>query len=114
MHEVSLMEETLAIAIDLAHQRQAKKILNLTMSIGEVSGVVPEALRFAFDVVTADTIAAGSTLKIQTIPIHCQCPDCGHRFTPRDIAIYECPQCESFRGQVLTGQEIELTSLEVA
>ncbi|NJN75506.1 MAG: hydrogenase maturation nickel metallochaperone HypA [Synechococcaceae cyanobacterium RL_1_2] len=84
------------------------------MKVGEVSGVVPEALRFAFDVVTADTIAAGSTLEIQRIPIHCQCSDCGREFTPEDPAIYECPHCHSFRGQVLTGKEIELTSLEVA
>lgn len=113
MHEVSLMEQTLAIALDQAQQQKAQRIHRLKMRIGEVSGVVPDALSFAFDVVTAGTIAEGATLEIESVPVTCLCPHCDLIFNPPDL-FYECPQCGTYIHKPLAGQEIELTSLEVS
>ncbi|WP_017304993.1 hydrogenase maturation nickel metallochaperone HypA [Spirulina subsalsa] len=113
MHEVSLMEQTLAIAFDHAQQQNAQRIHRLKMRIGAVSGVVPEALSFAFDVVASGTIAEGATLEIENVPVTCFCPDCDLFFNPPDL-IYECPHCGSYIQKPLAGQEIELTSLEVS
>ena len=114
MHEVSIMEQTLEIAINKAKNQGAKQIYNLKMRIGAVSGVVPEALTFAFDVITDNTIAQGAKLEIETVPVKCYCSHCQQDFYPSDLVIYECPQCGQFSHKIITGKEIELTSLEVA
>jgi hydrogenase nickel incorporation protein HypA/HybF len=114
MHEVSLMEQTLEIAIAQARSQNSTQIHHLKMRVGEVSGVVPEALNFAFDVVTQGTIAEGATLQIEMVPIICHCPQCDRDFPPVDAYIYECPDCGNFSFQIRAGREIELISLEVS
>lgn len=57
MHEVAIMTETVAIANAAAERQNATKIVGLTMRIGAISGVVPEALSFAFEAVAGGTLA---------------------------------------------------------
>ena len=113
MHEVSIMEDAIALAIERAIEQQATRIHRLVLRIGAQSGVVPEALRFAFDITIAGTIAQEATLEIEIIPVICQCPQCQKVFQPEDI-IYECPDCGSICSQTRQGREIELASLEVS
>ena len=113
MHEVSLMEQTLAIALENAHSQGGNQIHAVKMRLGAMSGVVPEALEFAFEVVTEGTIAEGAKLEIEIVPVVCHCAHCDANFEPDEL-FYECPQCGNFSNQILTGREIELTSLEVS
>lgn len=84
MYEVSLMENALAIALTQAKSQGAKQIHCLKMNVGELSGVVPEALEFAFDVVVRGSIAQGAKLKIERIPVTCYCLSCNLTFYPLD------------------------------
>lgn len=113
MHEISLMAQTLEIALENARQQGANKINRLKMRIGKMSGVVPEALEFAFDVVTQGTIAQGATLEIESVPVVCYCSQCQQEFSPPDV-FYQCPNCQQFTQKVISGKEIELTSLELS
>ena len=113
MHEVGLMQSTLAIALERAADEGAHRIHRLTMRIGPLSGVVPEALEFAFDVLTRGTIAEGATLEVEHLPILCYCPTCRLEFQPDDL-FCECPQCLDPRVEVHRGRELELASLEVS
>lgn len=112
MHEVSIMESTLEIALKQAEKQGATKINHFKMRIGELSGVIPEALQFAFDIVTQNTIAEGATLAIETVPVKCYCHSCHLEFTPQNW-FYECPQCQQLISQILQGKEMELLSLEI-
>lgn len=112
MHEVSLMSNTLEIALEYANQQNATKISRLKMRIGEVSGVVPEALEFAFSALTQGTIAQDAQLEIESVPVQCFCPNCQQLFYPPDI-IYECPNCHQISSQIQQGKEIQLLSLEI-
>ncbi|KKI99968.1 hydrogenase maturation nickel metallochaperone HypA [Prochlorothrix hollandica] len=112
MHEVSLMAQTLAIALEQAQHQGATQIQRLRMRIGAQAGVVPEALQFAFEVGIQDTIAAGASLDIETVPVSCFCEPCQRDFQPDDW-FYQCPQCQTLSDRVLAGREIELVSLEV-
>mgnify|MGYP005848160155 CR=1 FL=1 len=113
MHEVSLMQNTIEIALEHAHQQGAQKIQRLKMRVGEMSGVVPEALEFAFDVCTQGTIAQGARLEIESVAVVCYCPNCEQEFQPEDV-FYECPHCHQLSNHICRGREIELTSLELA
>lgn len=112
MHEISLMEETLTIILETAQKENAAKIHRLNMRIGEVSGVVPEALQFAFDVTTQGTIAADAQLNIELVPTLCHCTECNRKFAPIDI-IYQC-ECGSLNNKIIQGKEIEIVSLEIS
>lgn len=111
MHEIGIMEQTLQIAIASALQQNANQINQIIMRIGKMSGVVPEALEFAFDVVTKGTIAENAILKIDSMPIICYCNNCQEKFIPEEW-FFECPNCHQFSQNILQGKEIELVSIE--
>ena len=113
MHEVSLMSNTLDIALAHAQQQGATKIHLIKMRVGALSGVVPDALEFAFDICTQGTIAEGAKLEMDYINVSCYCPNCSINFQPDDV-IYECPQCHQISADIRQGKELELTSLEVS
>lgn len=113
MHELSLMESTLEIALEYARHQKAQKIHQINLRVGAISGVVPEALEFAFDACTQNTIAAGANLKIELVPALCYCENCDREFTPPDL-IYACPDCGQISSKLIQGRELQLTSLEVS
>jgi hydrogenase nickel incorporation protein HypA/HybF len=112
MHEIGIMECTLEIAITSAKEQNASKIKQIMMNIGKLSGVVPDALEFAFDVLRKETIAQNAILKIKTIPVVCYCNTCQENFSPPEW-FFECPHCHQFSNNILQGQKIELISVEI-
>jgi hydrogenase nickel incorporation protein HypA/HybF len=113
MHEVGLMENALAIALNYATRERASHIHQIALRVGDLSGVEPDALRFAFDVVTQGTIAERARLKIETCPTVCYCNHCQREFRPTELG-YECPICHTWNSSILQGKELELASLEVS
>ena len=113
MHEVGIMENTLAMALKRAAEEGAHRLHRLTMRIGPLSGVVPEALEFAFDVLRRGTIAEEAALDVERVPIICFCSPCRLEFQPGDL-FCECPRCHDPSPNVHQGRELELASLEVS
>jgi hydrogenase nickel incorporation protein HypA/HybF len=113
MHELSVMASALEIALDRTHRQGASRIHSITLRIGELAGVAPEALTFAFESLTAGTPAEGARLVVETVPVLCHCPRCGEQFHPADV-IYQCPSCGHISTDVRGGCELELASLEVS
>ena len=74
MHEVSLMQSALEIAEEQACSQGATRIHAITLRIGRLAGVVPDALGLAFEVVTAGTRAEGASLEVETVEVVCRCP----------------------------------------
>ncbi|MBW4621707.1 MAG: hydrogenase maturation nickel metallochaperone HypA [Cyanosarcina radialis HA8281-LM2] len=111
MHEVSIVQKALEIALEQA--QGATKIHALKLRVGELSGVVPEALEFAFEVVVQGTIASEARLEIDRIPVVCHCSTCNLDFQPANL-FYECPQCHQISIDIVCGRELEIASLEVS
>ena len=113
MHEWSIMASALEIALEQARRPGASRIHSITLRIGELSGVVPEALTFAFESLVAGTAAEGARMVVETVPVLCHCLRCGEQFHPTDV-IYQCPFCGQISADVRRGRELELASLEVS
>ncbi len=113
MHELSLMEQVRAIALEQAAASGAGRIHRICLRIDSLSGVDPEALAFAFDVVMADGPAEGARLDLEVVATRCLCPDCEQAFEPDDV-IHACPRCGTLSSRILQGRELELTALEVS
>jgi hydrogenase nickel incorporation protein HypA/HybF len=113
MHEVGLMQGALELAIAEAERHGARHIHQITLRVGRLAGVEPEALAFAFEVVTAGTMAEGARLEVESVPVVCHCPDCRDEFRPADF-IFACPRCGRLSRDVRYGEELELATLEVS
>ena len=58
MHEQSIVESMLAVALKNAEQNQAERIVGINLVVGDLSGVVEDAVNFYFNFLSRDTIAA--------------------------------------------------------
>ena len=114
MHELGIMESAVEAALREARTRSASRIHRIVLRIGTLAGVEPDALRFAFDVVTKDTAAAGATLDVETVPARAWCSACRREFGIESGFICVCPACGGLSGDIRQGREMELCHLEMS
>jgi hydrogenase nickel incorporation protein HypA/HybF len=82
------------------------------LEIGELSGVVPDAIRFCFDLATEGTPVAGAALEIVEVAGRCACRACGQEFHPADKLLL-CG-CGSADVAIVAGEELRITSVGVS
>ena len=109
MHELSLMTNLLDDAVAAA---AGEPICALRVRVGPLSGVVVDALRFAFEALSPDTAAQGARLDIEETAPAFHCPRCGADYSA-PVGSYQCPACGSPEGELRGGHELELVSIEV-
>ena len=107
------MQSALEIAGQQARRAGATHIHKLRMQVGRLSGVVPEALRFAFESLKAGTEAAEAELEIEEVLPACWCPRCRAEFSVEDF-VFLCPHCQQPSAEVRRGRELNVASLEIS
>ena len=112
MHEVSIMAEAVRMAKESAQAAGASRITTLRLRIGKLSGAVPEALEFAWDVVRRGTIAETATLEIESVAAICWCATCQAEFDCQDF-LNECPRCRNLSGDLRRGRELDIAAVEL-
>lgn len=108
------MESAVGAALAQAQAHRATRVHRIVLRIGALSGVEPDALHFAFDVVTRGTAAEGAELQVDTVPARARCPDCREEFGVDGGYIFTCPRCRRLCGEILQGRELELSRLEMS
>jgi hydrogenase nickel incorporation protein HypA/HybF len=106
------MQSALNMALEQAAQAGASRVHVVRLRIGALSGVVPEALQFAFEALTQGTPAEGGQLAIESVPARFWCDPCAREFQSDDL-FAECPVCRNPSDELRAGREMELVSLEV-
>jgi hydrogenase nickel incorporation protein HypA/HybF len=112
MHEQSIVESILALALENAAKAKASKIRRIYLVVGELSGVVEEAVEFYFSFLTKETIAAGASLFFTRIPAQLRCRNCDTVFSPEKLN-FHCPNCQEQQVEIVSGRELYIESLEV-
>lgn len=108
MHELSI---TQSLVDAVAAKVEDAQVRELTMEIGKLSGVIPDAVRFCFDIVSAGTSLEGAILTILEPPGAGTCRACGIGFT-LDDEFPLCP-CGSADVAITAGRELRIKYLEV-
>lgn len=109
MHELAItqslvdavIEHTGGAAIEAVHVR-----------VGRLSGVVPDAMQFCFELITDGTPLQGARLDIEEPAGRARCRSCTEEFALRDLILL-C-SCGSADVAVISGRELSLASVEVA
>jgi len=113
MHEVGIVQSALQTAFEEARKSQATRIHLLRLRVGALSGVVPDALGFAFEALTSGTMAEGAKLEVEEVPATWWCEPCGKEFETREY-LGQCPACQQPSNQLCRGRELHLATIEVS
>ena len=111
MHELSIAQSLLDIVLQEATAHGVNQVTKVGVKVGAYSAVVPDALRFSFDLITPGTLAEGAELAIEEVPLKGLCQDC-QREIDMSSPTYECPHCQSRNIQLTQGQELFIDYLE--
>jgi hydrogenase nickel incorporation protein HypA/HybF len=112
LHELSITQNIVDLAIEHAGREGASRILSITLEIGTLSGVVAEAVEFAFDVCSKGTPAEGANLYIHRIAGRGRCLVC-HAEAAIESLTHVCPHCGSLALATVQGQEMKFIELEI-
>jgi hydrogenase nickel incorporation protein HypA/HybF len=112
VHEVAITRSIVEIAERAAREEGAAKVLSVTVEIGALSGVVPDAVEFCFEVCTKETLLEGAQLLIERIPGRARCLECAAE-VPIDTWSFTCPACGAFALERRQGEELRIKEMEV-
>jgi hydrogenase nickel incorporation protein HypA/HybF len=113
VHELSITQSVLNIALEAAHTAGASRITAIDLVIGDLSSVVDDSVQFYFDFLSQGTPAEGAMLRFQRLPAQVTCRDCVYTFTTVLPLILNCPVCGGTQLSVSGGREFRVESIEV-
>jgi hydrogenase nickel incorporation protein HypA/HybF len=112
MHEQSIVESLLALALENAWKANARKIVSINLVVGDYTGVMEDAVNLYFNFLSKDTIASGAQINFTHVPGQLRCRDCDILF-PLQNHDYHCPKCEGKRVEIVGGRELYIEDMEV-
>jgi len=112
MHELGIANSILeGVAAEL-RRRPGARATKVGVRIGELAGVDPDALRFAFEALTVDTSQSALVLDVEYVASRSRCRECCHEFEVQNYELL-CPACGCLATDRISGDEIEFMYLEI-
>lgn len=112
MHELSITESLLSIALAEAQKHGATRITTIRIVVGDLSQVEPLSVQFYLDILGKGTVAEGARLESTRVPLRAACQTCGEQFAVAEYQ-FACPKCGAGDTTVVSGREMYLDSIEV-
>lgn len=112
MHEVAIAEEIKNVVIQKLNENKGKKVKGIKLLIGEITSIVPEALKFAFNVVSKGTPMENALIHIKVLKAKAFCRNCSKKFKVNDY-YFICPACHSSDVEIIQGREMIIQTIEM-
>jgi hydrogenase nickel incorporation protein HypA/HybF len=112
MHELSVTESLLKIALKHAEKANAKRVTDLNIVIGDLASMVDDSIQFYWEIIAKGTIAEQAKLNFRRVPAELQCMTCFEKYHPTDREL-ACPKCNGINVKIITGEEFALESIDV-
>jgi len=112
MHESGIALSLLEIIEQEVLPYKGSKVINVKLRIGRISGVMPDALRFAFEALSTGGVADGASLEIEEVPIAIRCNTC-KKVSVSDAPFMVCPHCKGVEVEMIGGRELEIREMEI-
>ncbi len=113
MHELSIALSIVEGATEEAQKHGGAKVEAVHLKLGQLSGVVKDALLFSYDLACEGTLLEGSRLVIEEIPAMVFCSRCNVRQPIASIQNFSCSVCETPTADVVEGRELLIVGLEL-
>jgi len=113
MHELSIALSIVNIVSEQA-DTLGGKIEAVHLKLGPLSGVVPQALRSAWELAREGSAFPEAQLLIQEIPLVVACPACNKNQPAESLQHLCCSVCGTPTPTVITGRELEVSALEIS
>ncbi|MCX2969198.1 hydrogenase maturation nickel metallochaperone HypA [Streptomyces sp. TRM70308] len=113
MHELSIATAVVESADAAARRHGAASVDSVCLRVGELAGVVPDALRFSFDLAAAGTALEGARLEIEDVPARARCATCPGDFAVGSPPSLVCPRCAGAAVELVSGRELELAAVRL-
>jgi len=111
MHELSIIENIVEIILKELPKHNISKVTSISLRIGEMRQIVPEALHFGFECISKNTPAEGAELIIENVPIKGYCHQCTKNFILKNW-LQGCPSCFNNSVEIVSGKELEIKEFE--
>ncbi len=108
MHELGITQNIVAI---VAERAKGAKVQRVSLEIGKLSAIMPDAVRFCFDVCCQGTVLEGARLEIKEISGLAQCRQCGAE-VPLERPFGIC-SCGSTALNLICGEELKIKEMEI-
>ncbi len=106
------MAITQSVVDAVCEHAAGRRVHSVKVEVGALCAIVPDSMRFCFDLATAGTTADGARLDLDVTPGAAHCHTCGRRFTLSDLILL-CP-CGSADVDVVAGRDLRILSMEVS
>ncbi|MFF7144509.1 hydrogenase maturation nickel metallochaperone HypA [Streptomyces nodosus] len=112
MHEMSIAMAVIG-QVEEAVERagDVTAVCSVRLQVGELAGVVPEALSFCFELACAGTVLEGAELITETVPGRARCAPCAHEWAVGVPPLLSCPRCDGGRTDLLSGRELQIVGV---
>ena len=112
MHEFSMAIEVIDLARREAEKNKAETIQEITIEVGDLSGVEADAFESALSLLIKDSILSEAIVNILRIPGKGRCNSCEYDFE-MNHRMATCPKCQCFPSEIKGGDEFRVMSLLV-
>lgn len=112
MHELGIMTGVVESVEQAARDAGAERVCKVSLSVGEMTEAIADALYFSFDILKEGTLMEDADLEITMIAPRSRCLECGVEYD-HDRFHAACPECESPFTELIAGRELTIDSIEV-
>ncbi|HOC88546.1 MAG TPA: hydrogenase maturation nickel metallochaperone HypA [bacterium] len=104
MHEISVAAALMRRVLAEKEARKIVRVSRIVLQIGPMSGIMPEALQFAYDSLRQGTLLEETELVFNSTELTTCCCRCMHRFDTRLMHTH-CPRCGSDKLEIMGGDD---------
>lgn len=112
MHEMGIAIQIMSIVMQSLPPAEPLRVKSITLRVGKMTAIVPSSLKFCLEVVGKDTVADGSEIIFNEVPVQVSCSDCGKESVIEEPP-FACGSCGSDNVEVIAGREMVVESIEV-
>ena len=112
MHELSICQAIIGQLERIARQHEDARVSSITLKVGPLSGVEAEQLERAYPLAAAGTPFSKVRLVIDQQEVRVRCRNCHHEMVVAPNRLI-CADCGDWHTDVVSGDEMLLTSVEL-
>lgn len=117
MHELSIALSLIELSRAELKKNGGSKVLALNVKLGPLSGVVKEALLAAYELAVSESDMSAAVLNVEDVPVTVFCSDCKKISTLSGnfggSLRFVCGYCGQATGDVRSGADLDLVSMEI-